>query len=215
MNAPAKPDQFDPAAFADRLALTREPFPASKKVYASGSVHADLRVPMREVSLTSGEAIALYDTSGPYTETSAAIDVRKGLASVRGDWIDARDDTERYAGRAPQALDDGTKHEQREAQRLAALRREAAALQRTPRRAKAGGNRSGNVTQMHYARRGIVTPEMEYVALRENGKREWMAEYLGDAGRERRLRGNPMGATLPAGPITPEFVRDEVARGRA
>ncbi len=214
MNAPAKPDQFDPAEFADRLALTREPFPASKKVYAHGSVHAELRVPMREVTLTNGEAIALYDTSGPYTEPSATIDVRKGLAPLRAGWIEARGDTESYSGRAPQARDDGTKHEAREAERLAALRREAAALQRMPRRAKAGANRSGNVTQMHYARRGIVTPEMEFVAIRENGKREWMAEYLADASREKRLQGNPMGAQIPR-IVTPEFVRDEVARGRA
>ena len=89
-----------------------------------------------------------------------------------------------------------------------------ARLQRSLRRAKAGANRSGNVTQMHYARRGIVTLEMEYVALRENGQREWMAEYLADPAREQRLRGNPMGTSLPA-IITPEFVRDEVARGRA
>ncbi len=207
MNAPEK---FDPTKFAERLALTREPFPASKKVYAHGSVHADLRVPMREVTLTNGEAIALYDTSGPYTEPTAAIDVRRGLAPLRASWIEARGDTEGYPGRAPQALDDGTKHEAREAERLAALRREAAALQRPPRRAKAGAN----VTQMHYARRGIVTPEMEFVSIRENGKREWMAEYLGDATRELRLQGNPMGAQIPR-IVTPEFVRDEVARGRA
>lgn len=211
MNAPEK---FDPATFAERLALTREPFPASKKVYAHGNVHADLRVPMREVLLSNGEAIALYDTSGPYTEAAAAIDVRQGLAPLRARWIDARGDTEGYTGRAPQALDDGTKHEAREAERLAALRREAAALQRSPRRAKTGANRSGNVTQMHYARRGIVTPEMEFVAIRENGKREWMAEYLADASREKRLQGNPMGAQIPR-IVTPEFVRDEVARGRA
>src|SRR5690606_4665912 len=105
---------------------------------------------------------------------------------------------------------DGVKHEAREAERIEALRAEAAALQRTPRRAKAGAN----VTQMHYARQGIVTPEMEYIAIRENGKREWMREYLGDAEREARLRGNPMGARIPE-IITPEFVRDEVARGRA
>jgi len=226
MNAPEKLHTLDPAAFADRLALTREPFPASKKVYAHGSVHADLRVPMREVGLTNGEAISLYDTSGPYTEPTAAIDVRKGLAALRAGWIEARGDTELYAGRPPQARDDGTKHEAREAERLAALRREAAALQRMPRRAKAGGNlsgnfsgdrsgnRSGNVTQMHYARRGIITPEMEFVAIRENGKREWMAEYLADASREKRLQGNPMGAQIPR-IVTPEFVRDEVARGRA
>ncbi len=207
MNAP---DKFDPATFAQRLALTREPFPASRKVYAHGSVHTNLRVPMREVALTNGEAIALYDTSGPYTEPKAEIDVRRGLAPMRASWIEARGDTEAYTGRAPQALDDGTKHEAREAARLAALRAEAAALQRTPRRAKSGAN----VTQMHYARRGIVTPEMEFVAIRENGKREWMAEYLADASREKRLLGNPMGAQIPR-IVTPEFVRDEVARGRA
>src|SRR5574337_1029615 len=97
-----------------------------------------------------------------------------------------------------------------DAARLAQLRLEAAALQRRPLRAKAGRN----VTQMHYARRGIITPEMEYVALRENGKREWMAQYMADAAREKRLAGNPLGASIPK-IITPEFVRDEVARGRA
>ena len=207
MNAP---DKFDPAKFASLLALAREPFPASKKVYASGDIHADLRVPMREVRLTNGEAVTLYDTSGPYSDPAAAIDVRKGLAPLRADWIAARGDTEAYAGRAPQALDEGAKHEAREAERLASLRREAASLQRTPRRAKAGSN----VTQMHYARRGIVTPEMEFVAIRENGRREWMAQFLADPQRELRLRGNPMGAQIPR-IVTPEFVRDEVARGRA
>jgi len=207
MNAPEK---FDPATFAERLAQTREPFPASKKVYVPGSVHPELRVPMRDVLLTNGEAVSLYDTSGPYTEASAAIDVRQGLAPLRAPWIAARGDTEAYAGRAAHALDEGAKHEARDAERLAALRFEAMALQRTPRRAKSGAN----VTQMHYARRGIVTPEMEFVAIRENGKREWMAEYLADASREKRLLGNPMGAQIPRF-VTPEFVRDEVARGRA
>ncbi len=207
MNAP---DKFDPAKFASLLALSREPFPASTKVHVPGQQHADLRVPMREVALSNGEAITLYDTSGPYSDPAAAIDVRAGLASVRDQWIAARHDTELYQGREPVPLDDGSKTAAIENERLAALRREAAGLQRQPRRAKAGAN----VTQMHYARRGIVTPEMEYVAIRENGKREWMAEYLGDASREQRLRGNPMGAQIPRF-ITPEFVRDEVARGRA
>ncbi|HSI22377.1 MAG TPA: phosphomethylpyrimidine synthase ThiC [Methylophilaceae bacterium] len=201
MNAPDK--------LASLLSLTREPFPASRKSYLQGS-RSDLRVPMREVTLTNGETVSLYDTSGPYTEPGVAIDVRRGLPSVRTPWLDERADTEVYAGRLHQALDDGAKHEDREAQRIAQLRLDAAALQRPPRRAKVGAN----VTQMHYARRGIVTPEMEYVALRENGKREWMREYLGDAPREQRLRGNPMGAQIPA-IVTPEFVRDEVARGRA
>lgn len=195
---------------AQSLALTREPLPASRKAWLQGS-RADLRVPHREVQLSNGESVSLYDTSGPYTDASVEIDVRRGLPGVREAWIAERNDTEFYAGRAPQAVDDGARNEAREAQRLAELHASAAGLQRQPRRARAGAN----VTQMHYARRGIVTPEMEYVALRENGRREWMAEYLSDAEREQRLRGNAMGAALPAGPITPEFVRDEVARGRA
>jgi phosphomethylpyrimidine synthase len=208
MNAPDK--------FAQLLSLTREPFPASRKIYVPGQVHADIRVPMREVLLSNGESATLYDTSGPYTDPSADIDVRRGLAALRAPWIEARGDTEIYTGRAAQAVDDGTRREDRtdptdpEAQRIAALRAQAAGLQRTPRRAKAGAN----VSQMHYARRGIITPEMEYIALRENTQREWMAEYLVDAERAARVRGNPMGAQLPEF-VTPEFVRDEVARGRA
>jgi phosphomethylpyrimidine synthase len=205
-----------PDTLASLLTLTREPFPASQKTYLAGS-RDDLRVPLREVSLTNGETVSLYDTSGPYSDPAVEIDVNRGLPAVRTAWIEARGDTEGYAGRSHQALDDGVKGEARQAldaERIAALRQAAAALQRSPRRASAGATRSGNVTQMHYARRGIVTPEMEYVALRENGKREWMAEYLGDPAREARLRGNPMGASLPE-IITPEFVREEVARGRA
>jgi len=201
-------DKFD-----SLLTLTREPFPASAKGAIVGS-RPDLRVPVRDVSLTNGEVVSFYDTSGPYTDPAARIDVRHGLADVRSAWIEARGDTESYEGRLRAVLDDGVKNAERmssaEDARIASLRAEAAALQRTPRRAKSGMN----VTQMHYARRGIVTPEMEYVALRENGRREWMAEYQADAAREARLRGNPMGASIPK-IITPEFVRDEVARGRA
>lgn len=195
--------------FASLLTLTREPFPASTKGAIAGS-RPDLRVPVREVALTNGERVSLYDTSGPYTDPAADIDIRRGLPGVRDAWISERNDTERYEGRLHLALDDGATHADRDAQRIAELRAGAAALQRTPRRAKAGAN----VTQMHYARRGIVTPEMEYVALRENGRREWMAEYMADEAREKRLAGNPMGARIPK-IITPEFVRDEVARGRA
>ncbi len=202
MNAPDK--------FAQLLSLTREPFPASRKVHVAGTLHPQLRVPMREVSLSNGESATLYDTSGPYTEPGAQIDVRRGLPALRAAWIAERGDTEVYAGRVHQSLDDGTRHEEREAQRIAALRTEASGLQRSPRRAKAGAN----VSQMHYARRGIITPEMEYIAIRENGKREWMAQYLSHGERAQRLRGNPMGAQIPE-LITPEFVRDEVARGRA
>ncbi|XDF36212.1 phosphomethylpyrimidine synthase ThiC [Paracidovorax avenae] len=203
MNAPDK--------FAQLLSLTREPFPASTKNYLIGS-RPDVRVPVRDIALTNGEQVSVYDTSGPYTDPAAGIDVRRGLPGVRGAWIEGRGDTERYEGRQRVALDDGSRSE--DAARLAALRAEAAALQRTPLRARSGANHTGNVTQMHYAKKGIVTPEMEYVALRENGRREWMAQYQQDAAREHRLAGNPMGASIPK-IITPEFVRDEVARGRA
>jgi len=201
MNAP-DPLPGDPASdLADRLALTRAPLPASCKGWIAGS-RADLRAPVRDVRLTNGRTVSFYDTSGPYTDPQADIDVRRGLASVRGAWIDERGDTETYAGRSAAQLDD--------AGRIDALRREAAGLQRAPRRAKAGQN----ITQLYYARRGIVTPEMEYVALRENGRLEWTREFLGNARREARRRGNALGARLPER-ITPEFVRDEVASGRA
>jgi len=212
MNAP------DPAvalqALDELTRLTREPLPASRKVYVQGS-HDGVRVPMREVSLTNGEAVTLYDCSGPYTDPNVSIDVTRGLPPVREAAVVARGDTETYEGRSIQAVDDGLKPDERHDERMAALRAAAAGLQRTPRRAKAGHN----VTQMHYARKGIITPEMEFVALRENQRRldlaeDWRNKYGVDAERETRLRGNPMGAAIPR-EITPEFVREEVARGRA
>ncbi|WP_255578479.1 phosphomethylpyrimidine synthase ThiC [Comamonas sp. CMM03] len=202
-------DAPDTARFAELLAQSRQPFPASTKSYLSGAIHPGLRVPVRDIALTNGEQVSVYDTSGPYTDPAAQIDVHQGLASVRGSWIEARGDSEFYVGRQRVALDDGGKRGEEDA-RVAQLRAEAAALQRQPRRAKSGAN----VTQMHYAKRGIITPEMEYVALRENGRREWMAQYQQDAAREARLAGNSLGAAIPK-IITPEFVRDEVARGRA
>ena len=214
MNAP------DPAVALQTLSeltrLTREPLPASRKVYVQGTgEHDGVRVPMREVALTNGELITLYDCSGPYTDPNVTIDVTKGLPAVREAAILARGDTEIYPGRTIEAMDDGLKPDERHDERMAALRAAAAHLQRTPRRAKAGRN----VTQMHYARQGIVTPEMAVVALRENQRRteladDWRSKYSQDAEREARLRGNPMGAMIPR-EITPEFVRDEVARGRA
>ena len=199
MNAPDKLAQF--------IRLTREPLPASTKRYLQGS-RPDIQVPLREIMQSNGEAITVYDTSGPYTDPRADIDVRQGLPLVRAGWMDGRGDTEIYTGRAPFALDDGLKNGETDA--LAALRAQAAGLQRQPRRAKRGAN----VSQMHYARKGIVTPEMEYVALRENQNLEWQAQYLGNAEREARLAGNNFGASIPK-VVTPEFVRDEVARGRA
>jgi phosphomethylpyrimidine synthase len=199
VNAPDKLAQF--------IRLTREPLPASTKRYLQGS-RPDIQVPLREILQSNGETITVYDTSGPYTDPRADIDVRQGLPLVRQGWITERGDTETYEGRKPYALDDGLKNGESDA--LAALRAQAAGLQRQPRRARSGGN----VSQMHYARKGIITPEMEYVALRENQKLAWMEQYLGSAEREARLAGNSFGASIPE-IMTPEFVRDEVARGRA
>ncbi|MFZ2325976.1 MAG: phosphomethylpyrimidine synthase ThiC [Rhodoferax sp.] len=199
MNAPDKLAQF--------IQLTREPLPASRKIYLPGS-RADIQVPLREILQSNGEAVTVYDTSGPYTDPTAHIDVRQGLPLVRQGWIADRGESEAYAGRKPFARDDGLKHGETDA--LAALRAQAAGLQRQPRRAKAGAN----VTQMHYARLGLVTPEMEYVAIRENQKQAWMEQYQTNAEREARLAGNSFGASIPK-IMTPEFVRDEVARGRA
>ncbi|MBV8035425.1 phosphomethylpyrimidine synthase ThiC [Roseateles sp.] len=207
MSTEARPDPIAaPEDLARRLDASRAPLPASRKTYETGRLHAGLRVPLREIALSNGERVSVYDSSGPYTDPDCAIDVRRGLPAPRAEWIAARGDTEAYAGRGLQLPDDGL----REAAQQAALRGQSEGLQRTPRRARAGAN----VTQLHYARRGIVTAEMEFAAIRENGRRAWMAEYLQDSEREQRLAGDSQGAQLPA-QITPEFVRDEIARGRA
>jgi phosphomethylpyrimidine synthase len=175
---------------------------------------------MREISQTDTPAafgaeknppVYVYDTSGPYTDPQARIDIRAGLAALRARWIDARADTELLAGPTSRYG-----KERLADPKLAELRFE---LKRTPRRAKAGAN----VTQMHYARRGMVTPEMEYIAIRENLRRREYLEELrvsGPLGKRmadlmgRQHRGESFGASIPA-EVTPEFVRDEVARGRA
>ncbi|MDR3452581.1 MAG: phosphomethylpyrimidine synthase ThiC, partial [Rhodoferax sp.] len=122
MNAPDKLAQF--------INLTREPLPASRKRYVTGAL--GIQVPLREILQSNGEAVTVYDTSGPYTDPDAVIDVRQGLPTPRQHWIDGRGDTEAYAGRAPFALDDGARHGETDA--LAALRAQAAGLQRAPRR---------------------------------------------------------------------------------
>ncbi len=183
--------------------------PRSRKIYVEGS-RPDIRVPMREISQSETPAamgseqnppICVYDCSGPYTDPAVRIDIRSGLAPLRAAWIEERGDSEELP--APSSAYGRERAGDAE---LAEMRFE---LQRRPRRAKTGANFSGNVTQMHYARRGIVTPEMEFVAIRENQKREGLGELL--------LRQNPgesFGASIPK-LITPEFVRDEIARGRA
>ncbi|MDE1170600.1 MAG: phosphomethylpyrimidine synthase ThiC [Verrucomicrobium sp.] len=200
--------------------------PNSKKIYVTGSA-PDIRVPLREVSLSAtrnfkGElepnaAVRVYDTSGLYTDADAAVDVRKGLPSLRQRWIEARGDTEVYEGRRVQPRDNGYLSETHAAGAQAKEGRGRLDIfqgHRQPRRAKAGAN----VSQMHYARKGIITPEMEYIAIRENLGREFKAVQATQSGDRRSLNlahaGQSWGASIPK-VITPEFVRDEVARGRA
>jgi phosphomethylpyrimidine synthase len=205
----AIPQDFLQATAALSTAVTR-PFPSSRKIYLTGS-RPDLQVPMREISqqptptgfgIEANPPIPVYDCSGPYTDPDARINLLKGLPSVRAQWIEERGDTEELGGptsdygRARAA--DPT---------LASLRFEHL---RTPRRAKTGNN----VTQMHYARQGIVTPEMEFIALRESLRLQELREDLRYAKLLRQHRGHSFGAAIPQA-ITPEFVRDEVARGRA
>jgi phosphomethylpyrimidine synthase len=168
------------------IEVTRGPLPGSRKIYESG-------VPFREVALSGGEdPVRLYDTSGPYTDESAAIDIEKGLPAVRRGGILARGDVEEYEGRVRRPEDDGLKRG--EFLSVAQFDRR----ERKPLRAKAGSN----VTQLHYARTGLVTEEMKFIAARENLGRSALAD------------GNSFGAAIPR-EITPEFVRSEVARGRA
>mgnify|MGYP000340470079 FL=1 len=188
-----------------------KPFSGSKKVYIQGS-RPDIRVPMRAIQLADSpasfskeevaeknEPVMVYDTSGPYTDPEVIIDVRKGLSSVRQQWILEREDTELLEG-----LSSDYGRARADNQRLDALRFN---LERKPRRAKKGCN----VTQLHYARQGIITPEMEYIAIRENMK---LIEAKANPELNFQHPGQSFGASLPS-EITPEFVRDEVARGRA
>ncbi len=184
--------------------ITREPLPSSKKVYIPGNRYPELRVPMREIALSNGESVTVYDTSGPYTDPDQAIDVTAGLPQHRRAWVEARGDVESYRGREVQPQDDGLRAVD------TALYSQAANLARQPLRARAGGN----VSQLHYARRGIVTAEMEYIAIRENQRRDMLKSRFDTEERSARLAGAPRGARIPE-IITPEFVRDEVARGRA
>ena len=173
------------------------PLPGSQKIYVTSEKHPHVRVAMREIALepTSGEPpFLVYDPSGPYTDSDTKIDISRGLPPLREPWITARGDTEEYEGRAVQALDDGCKTgETPDVPQFTHLRK--------PRRAKAGIA----ATQLAYARAGTVTPEMEYVALRENEGRKQAADTND---------GDSFGAALPEF-VTPEFVRDEIARGRA
>jgi phosphomethylpyrimidine synthase len=213
----ANPKFLSATAHVDEAAV--RPLPNSRKIYVEGS-RSDIRVPMREISQSDTPAsfgaeknppVFVYDTSGPYTDPAATIDIRSGLAPLREKWILERKDVETLAGPTSEYG-----RERLTDSRLAELRFN---LKRQPRRAKAGMN----VSQMHYARRGMVTPEMEFIAIRENLRRRDYMESLrasGPTGRKmaelmlRQHPGQSFGAAIPP-EITPEFVRDEVARGRA
>ena len=186
-----------------------QPLPNSRKVYVEGS-RPDLRVPMREIAQAETPAsfgaeinppIAVYDTSGPYTDPAAKIDIRSGLPPLRARWVEERGDTEELGG-----LTSAYGRARLADAELSGMRFN---LPRQPRRAKPGAN----VSQMHYARRGIVTPEMEFIAIRENLKREEMLRTLPEL-VTRQHAGQSFGAAIPE-LMTPEFVRAEVARGRA
>lgn len=182
----------------------RLPFPASQKKYLKGQIYPDLRVPFREVSLTNQKTLCLYDTSGIYTDETAAIDITQGLPKLREAWLTSRQDSEIYNGRAAMAQDNGYQNTEQTAAPLASH------LQRQPRRARP----NHGVTQLYYAKKGIITPEMEFIALRENLHSEMRKQYPQQPAREQRLQGQSFGSPIPE-EITPEFVRQEVACGRA
>ncbi|MCW8882052.1 MAG: phosphomethylpyrimidine synthase ThiC [Sedimenticola sp.] len=184
-----------------------QPFPGSRKIYIQGS-RPDIQVPMREITLTDTPAtfgaepnppVLVYDTSGIYTDPNAKINLKEGLPEIRRNWIEERGDTEQLSGVSSAFTLQRKENSELDILRFAHLRE--------PRRAKAGAN----VSQMHYARKGIVTPEMEYIALRENMR---LQEAREQGLLKQQHPGFSFGAAIPK-EITPEFVRDEVARGRA
>jgi len=187
----------------DPLAL--KSFANSKKVYIQGS-SSNINVPFREITISDTPSqfgaeknapVLVYDTSGPYTDPNYSIDIRNGLPELRKNWIDARNDTLNLDG--PTSVFGQKRKFDPELEKMRFN------LKRNPRRAKPGQN----VTQMHYARQGIITPEMEFIAIRENQRREGITEFL-----QTQHPGENHGAAIPKS-ITPEFVREEVARGRA
>ncbi|MGB7946698.1 MAG: phosphomethylpyrimidine synthase ThiC, partial [Candidatus Binatia bacterium] len=188
--------------------ITTQPLPASQKAYVYSHARPDISVPMRAITLSTepvanGHAnheIMVYDTSGPYTDPEVTTDIRAGLKPLRLDWIKARGDVEEISG--PHDVNGNGKNDSN-------TERFPDAARRPMLRAKSGRN----VSQMHYAKKGIVTPEMEYIAIRENIGRQQALEN-GANGNPRTTTGNSFGASIPKF-VTPEFVRDEVARGRA
>jgi phosphomethylpyrimidine synthase len=194
------PDSFS----SDRsYSVSTGALPASRKMHVAGTMHPQIRVPMREIELapTANEPpLRVYDSSGPYTDPAVPIDIRAGLAPVRRAWAIARGDVEEYDGRGWKPEDDGLRRGQ------AADHPAFPVAARRPLRAQSGRA----VTQLEYARRGIITPEMEYIAIRENLGRSQALEQAGTMLRD----GESFGAAIPEH-VTAEFVRQEVALGRA
>lgn len=187
--------------------ITRQPFPNSNKIYVQGKLHPQIQVAMREISLsdtidsltkkkTPNEPVTVYDTSGPYTDPTKTIDIHAGIERIRENWIKERGDVEQLDRFSSNYCNERLNDKSLDHMRFSLLKK--------PLRAKTGQN----VTQLHYAKKGIITPEMEYIAIRENQRIDEMTEI------RKQHKGEHFGASIPA-KITPEFVRSEVARGRA
>ena len=188
-------------------------FPGSERIYIRGKLHPSVRVPLREVLTKDGARVRIYDTRGPWGDADWLCDVRQGLGPLRLEWILDRSDTVEYDGRTVRPEDNGYLSFKHAAQSQGRMRLESfPGLKRSPRKAAPGLA----VTQLAYARKGIITPEMEFIAIRENLGREQAYEAARDDRSDLRFQhpGESFGAAIPKY-ITPEFVRDEVARGRA
>jgi len=190
MNKPRNPSEFTPK-------VTTGPIAGSRKVYQGGCAHPELRVPFRQIALhpsAKEPPVNVYDPSGPYTDETAKIDIERGLPRTREAWVLGRNDVEFIQGREVKAVDNGNVSAEKLTPQFPNMPKVL--------RAKAGAS----VTQLEYARRGIITQEMEFVAIRENLMREANQPFIRD--------GEDFGASIPDF-VTPEFVRSEVARGRA
>ncbi|CAM4286175.1 phosphomethylpyrimidine synthase ThiC [Zobellia nedashkovskayae] len=187
--------------------ITRQPFPNSKKIYVSGKIYPEINVAMREIALSDtkdsltgklkpNQSVTVYDTSGPYTDPEKKIDVHSGIERIKEQWIIGRGDVEQLDSFSSEYCNERLNDNSLDHMRFSLLKK--------PLRAKKGKN----VTQLHYAKQGIITPEMEYIAIRENQRIDEMTEIT------KQHKGEHFGAAIPD-KITPEFVREEVARGRA
>jgi len=195
---------------SEKSRITRDPFPSSKKIYISGKHHPELKVAMREIELTdskpmftdgeftkdSNDPVPVYDTSGPYTDPSIELDVKKGLPKLRNEWIKGREDVEEMSGISSDYGKERLANSELDVLRFEHLKNPLRALE------------GRNVSQMYYAKKGIITPEMEYVAIRENQN---LQDYVK---KHKQHPGQSFGANIPD-VITAEFVRDEIAAGRA